>query len=303
MPPRPHVTVLMAVRDGARYLPTQLESIAAQENVDWALWASDDGSSDQSVALLHAFAKRKPGHDIRILNGPRSGPSANFLSLLCRDDIPKGLIALADQDDKWFPGKLARAADLIRDADGPPRLYGAHWVIADQNLAPIAPSPRFNRPPSLENALVQNIVSGHTTVLNSALRTIIRDVGPVSIPFHDWWIYQLAAAVGAEVVLDPEPVLLYRQHDANVAGTKRGIGPGVKRVRGLLDGTLAGWMRQNIHALRKADAYLTRDAEHLLSALPGDGAISLSILRRTGLHRQTPGGTAALYLAAGFGRL
>ena len=51
-----HVAILMGTRDGARFLRAQLDTIAAQSHRDWRLFASDDGSTDATRAILAAFA-------------------------------------------------------------------------------------------------------------------------------------------------------------------------------------------------------------------------------------------------------
>ena len=66
-----HVAIVMAVKDGARHLPEQLASIAAQSHADWSLHVSDDGSDDDSLAILQAFADQTPAR-VTIAEGPRT---------------------------------------------------------------------------------------------------------------------------------------------------------------------------------------------------------------------------------------
>ena len=99
------VTIVMATRNGAAHLAEQLDSIARQTHADWSLFVSDDGSTDDTKRILADFAR---SHPVTVVDGPRKGAAANFLSALCHPDLPLGTIALADQDDIWLPGKLAR---------------------------------------------------------------------------------------------------------------------------------------------------------------------------------------------------
>ena len=65
--------ILLAVYNGADGLPAQLDSIAAQDDPDWRLLVSDDGSHDDSDALIAAFAGRMQGRRVVRLTGPGQG--------------------------------------------------------------------------------------------------------------------------------------------------------------------------------------------------------------------------------------
>ncbi|MFN7050803.1 MAG: glycosyltransferase, partial [Gemmobacter sp.] len=108
----------MAVRNGAADLQAQLDSLVAQTHANWALVASDDGSTDDSRAILQRFAGDQAArHPVVVAEGPGRGFVRNFLSLLARPGL-SGPVALCDQDDIWFPDRLERA--LARLAALPP---------------------------------------------------------------------------------------------------------------------------------------------------------------------------------------
>ena len=81
------IEILMAVYNGQAYLSEQLDSILAQCYTDWRLLAQDDGSTDESFAILQQYAARYPDR-IRVRqNRERSGcAQKNFYSL--RNSIP-----------------------------------------------------------------------------------------------------------------------------------------------------------------------------------------------------------------------
>src|SRR5690606_22824866 len=116
----------------------QLASLAAQELDDWALWVSDDGSTDGTMAVLEAFrAERQGKNEVTIVEGPGAGSAAlNFLHLLTRPELPLGprtVVALCDQDDVWLPEKLGRGLALLADAaEDVPLLYGAQAILVDR---------------------------------------------------------------------------------------------------------------------------------------------------------------------------
>ena len=298
----PCVTILMATRNGARYLPAQLSSIARQTCRNWQLWVSDDGSTDATRDILGRFAL---GHPLRLSVGPGRGAAANFLSLLMHPDLPPGPVAFADQDDVWRQDKLARALARLADLpDQTPALYAADSVIVDRALRPLSRTLARGAQPSFANALVQNICSGHTMVLNAAAVALARQVGTSpGIRHHDWWLYQLVTGAGGRVCLDRDPVALYRQHGANVMGRATVL----SRMAPLLRGDWGAAMRDHATALRCADAVLCPAARSLrdayLDGFATAGRARVGAFVHHGMARSSPAQTLALQICAFFGRV
>ena len=113
----PPITVLMATRNGARFLGEQLDSLERQSFADWRLMVSDDGSDDGTWAMLETFLGRIGADRASLFRGPEMGATANFLSLIARTGPQDGCVAFCDQDDIWLPDKLARAAEALAGAD------------------------------------------------------------------------------------------------------------------------------------------------------------------------------------------
>lgn len=251
---------MLCTYNGADYLAEQLASYAAQSHKAWDLWVSDDGSQDATIEILQDWKTRWRGqHDVHILKGPGQGAAANFMSLLCHKNLPAGPVALSDQDDVWYPDKICRALqNLAGLAPNQPALYGALSEYTDTNLRPIGSMPALRRAPAFLNALTQNVVSGHSAVLNRAGLALVRRAGiPTGIPFHDWWLYQLLSGAGANIIVDDRIVASYRQHQQNVFGLRRGMGAGLVRIRLVFKGTYRSWIRINLTALNKASDTLT----------------------------------------------
>src|SRR5262249_19341331 len=105
--PRARVAILMCTKNGAAFIDGQLKSIADQTYQNWTLMVSDDGSSDDTVAILKRFAETDPRKTI-IRKGPGKGVCANFLSLANDPTIDADYFAFCDQDDVWHRDKLQR---------------------------------------------------------------------------------------------------------------------------------------------------------------------------------------------------
>lgn len=294
-----HVHILMGTFNGGRWLGAQLDSFLAQTHTCWTLWVSDDGSSDDTRAQLEAFASRYPGRLIRIMDGPRQGSAANFLHLLCHPDLPSGIVALSDQDDVWMPHKLERAVAQLNTAGPAPCVWSARYMISNAELKASRTSEIWSRGPSLGNAVVQNIMSGHTLTLNPAAVELMRCAEKQKVPHHDWWIYLVMMACGARALLDPELVLHYRQHNANTIGVRSSASARWRRLSGLMKGDMHAWINGNLEALDNSKKLpLTTSARELLDRWHDHRLYNkLRLLLDLNIHRQSRLETVMFYIA------
>jgi glycosyltransferase involved in cell wall biosynthesis len=228
MPPDVHVEILLATYQGARFLEEQLDSVLAQTHPHWTLVARDDGSSDETSAILQRYAARDPGR-IRVLSteGRRLGAMGNFSALL--DASTAQHVMFCDQDDVWLPEKIAltlarmQAAEAAHGASRPVLVHTDLRVV-DEALLPIADSMwRFQqtdpaRLATLPRALLQNFVTGCTAMVN---RPLLAEALPIprEARMHDWWLALVALKFGV-VESVPTATILYRQHGKNERGAK-----------------------------------------------------------------------------------
>jgi glycosyltransferase involved in cell wall biosynthesis len=323
-----HVRILMATWNGARHLPSQLDSFLAQEHRNWSLILRDDGSQDATLEHLDSFRRAHPDRRIFLLPGTvdpsnppgQRGAAANFLRLLDWADPDPGtaaaLTAFSDQDDVWLPHKLSRAIALLGDGaapEAPPAVYASRSIHTDADLQPQGFSTLHPRPPTFANALVQNVLGGNTIVLNPAATALVRRTCPAAllgdgVPFHDWWVYLVAAGAGARIINDAEPSLLYRQHGRNVLGAHVGLGGALARMGEVARGGWRGWIDRNLAALSGVADILTpahRETFEAFASLrrtPSPRA-RLAALDRLGIHRQSRAGDMVIRALAIAGRL
>ena len=308
--PGPEVCILLAVYNGKAHLPAQLESYGAQSHANWSLLAFDDGSSDGSPDLVRAFAADHPDRRIACRAGPGKGFVRNFLTLLQSLPDSAEYAALSDQDDVWFADKLERAIAALRAVPADrPAIYCAATMICDADLAPLRPSAAFRRRPDFRNALVQSIGGGNTMVLNRAavgLAAAAAAATPDPVA-HDWWLYQLVTGHDGVILRDPEPVLYYRQHGANLIGANVTWSGRITRLLALAGGRFRRWNRISLAALSTMEAGFSPAARdtlaHYRAARSGPPGHRLRHLRASGVYRQSRAGTAALYLACLLGRI
>ncbi|MEY2594585.1 MAG: hypothetical protein RI972_2274 [Pseudomonadota bacterium] len=300
----PKVAVLMCTMQGQRFLAEQLNSIATQTHPNWEIWASDDGSDDHTHSILEYYQEHWGEDRLSIHAGPAVGSTANFLSLTCRADIDTEFFAYADQDDIWEADKLERAMKWLQTVPRHvPALYGSRTQLVDERNQYIGYSPLFNRSPSFENALVQNVAGGNTMVFNRAARDLLRRAGDqVQVVAHDWWAYMVITGCGGRVHYDPYPTVRYRQHGDNQVGANISWGARLVRLRLLLKGRFRAWTDENVRALETIRPLLTEDSRTVLEDFDRSRHGSLwsrvSGLWLAGVYRQTILGNLGLVAAA-----
>ena len=247
----------MCTYNGERFVTDQLQSLASQTLTPSELVVADDGSSDRTLDEVRKFAKQAP-FPVRILEGAeRLGSSRNFerAILACQGS----LVALADQDDVWYPRKLQVQVERLEDN---PRL-GAVFSNADIVNQDLCRTGKLNVGASdLGQWRVQtpfacllryNLAQGATLVFRTELRPLVCPIPREWV--HDAWIALLISAVSA-VALLPEPLMAYRQHAQNQLG-RSSLNP--LRLRSKLGHAGAHAQRQHVK-FAQALARLSHDA-------------------------------------------
>lgn len=231
------IQILMSTYNGEKFLREQLDSILGQDCekkgiAEFSLLVRDDGSVDSTQKILQEYQGKYPDR-LQWVQGENCGVIGSFFELLRNADIHADFYALSDQDDFWMPDKLSSGILSLEKADANnsrqlsehylekevPRLYCCRPRLVDVNLSEL-PS-EIKRPPvraGFGNALIENIVTGCTAVMNKALRDLVVRQLPEFTVMHDRWLYLVASCFG-EVIYDETPHICYRQHGGNVVGT------------------------------------------------------------------------------------
>ena len=299
----PLVAILLCTYNGARFLAEQLDSLESQTHQNWIIFASDDGSSDQTLEILQQYQAKWPIGKLTIRSGPQKGFCQNFLILACDPEIKADYYAFCDQDDVWLPPKLSVALEKIavNQEALTSYVYCGRTRYVDDQLKPCGISPLFVFPRTFRNALVQSIAGGNTMVFNQVAKSLIEQAGPLDVASHDWWIYQLVTGVEGNVFYDPVPQVLYRQHAYALVGGNNSFSASMERIWMLLQGRFQNWNTQNINALKQVNHLLVKNNQEILRMFNLLRVANLKdrfrLLEVCGLYRQTRRGTLSLYLA------
>jgi glycosyltransferase involved in cell wall biosynthesis len=209
-----NVDVLLATRNGQKFIREFLDSLANQKNVTVSLFVSDDSSTDSTLVIVDSF--REKFAKLMILSGPNTGPANNFLHLM---KYSSGrFVAFADQDDIWEENHLFNSISRIKHMEQSPALTFSPTLEFPSKNTRIKPIVRHEISPNIFFA--ENVARGCTMVFNSVLRDLINRYVPASHIMHDWWVALVVSSCGS-VVYSGSPEVRYRIHDDNFIGNGR----------------------------------------------------------------------------------
>ena len=309
MPSAPRIDILMGVYNGETHLPAQLASIASQNYRNWHLTCSDDGSTDNSLRVIDGFVRQYPGQ-LTLRTGPGKGFAANFLSMLAGLPDNNQFVGFADQDDVWHAEKISHAIACMKNHDDQPALYCGRRTIWWPETERRINSPTRNRTCNFRNALIENIASGNTIVLNPIAARLAKEAAEQveGVFAHDWLLYLLVTGAGGTVIFDNgPPLILYRQHGGNAIGAAGGLQAQLNRKIGVLQGKFKHRIDRNLQALKTLGHMLTDENWQLLSEFSAARNQRLTgrihSLSRTGVFRHDRNGTIGFWGAAALGRV
>jgi hypothetical protein len=289
----------------------QIDSLRAQTDTRWTCVISDGGSSLERFRQIEEVV----GDDRRFVvsrSERRLDPYRNFERSLALAPLDAQTLALCDQDDCWYPDKLATLRAALGSAQlvyCDQRLVGADGRLLRNSLW----VGRRNDHRNLASLLVANAIPGAAMLLR-------REVAELALPFpdapgvqyHDHWLALVALARG-EVSYVDRPLYDYVQHSGAVSADVFAPAPRASRLtrrhfaigsRGWRAAYFGGYLTREVQAqtlLLRCGRWLTprkrRALEWFVSAdrsLPAFAWIALRPLRRLAGRDETLGGEAAL---------
>ena len=210
------MSVLITVRDNARFLAEAVDSVLAQTLTDLELVVVDDGSTDESPGILDGYAARDPR--VRVFHRPPSGIAAasNFGLAQCRAE----LIARLDADDIAMPDRLERQVAWMETHPDLVALGG--WMITIDASGRELDVRRYpTDPEAFRVAMLASVAMAHPASI--LRRRAVLEVGGYRSEFnyasdYDLWL-RLEERGGLANL--PEVVTRYRLHADQVTTRSR----------------------------------------------------------------------------------
>jgi len=202
----PAVTVVVPTRNRAGVCSQTLRNVLAQRDVSLEVIVVDEGSTDETPAMLASLA----ADDARVQvlrHDPARGLPAARNAGLARAACP--WIAFCDDDDLWAPDKLAAQVDAATAA-------GAAWVVTgavlvDEQLRVIGHQAVAAPGEYAARLATENIVPGGGSGVLAAT-DVVRDLGGFDESLtscEDWDLWVRLARRGDPAVVD-RPLVRYR---------------------------------------------------------------------------------------------
>lgn len=203
-------TICMATYNGEKYIKEQLESILLQINENDEIIISDDGSTDNTLAIINGIGDKR----IKLyINEKEKGYTKNFENAL--EKANGDIIFLSDQDDVWIRNKVEIMTKQLNFYD----FVVSDCYMTDEKLNVICDShfKKYHTKSGFINNLLFPRYVGSCMAFN-------RKVLKKCLPFpknqkytpHDYWISLISELCFRTKKLD-EKLMYYRRHDKNAS--------------------------------------------------------------------------------------
>lgn len=173
------VSVIMCTYNGGKFLREQIDSILTQTYPIYEFIIQDDCSTDNTYEILQEYAQQHTFIKI-YRNESNKGFNRNF-----QDAISKAqgkFVAIADQDDIWYPEKISKQINQIGNKDICITYFHKDLVYKENSMT-IVTKPSF----SLEYLVFYNSIPGHSMLLRTDFAKACFQKWDGHI-MYDWWL-------------------------------------------------------------------------------------------------------------------
>lgn len=207
----PTITVAIPAYNAADWIGETLESVLAQTVLPDEIVVVDDGSKDETAAVVERYGDR-----VRLIRQDNGGASAAYNR--CFREATSEYVAMCPADDLWEPHKIEwQRASITADptidvAFGHARYFG----LEDRD---------FGRPVTVgsqpHEQFVAAMFEGNLVAAPSALvkRSLYLQLGPFreDLACEDYEFWMRALTARARFFYDPRLMVRLRQHGANIS--------------------------------------------------------------------------------------
>lgn len=278
----PIVSVLIPSYNHGRFIEIALKDVFAQTCVDYEIVVVDDGSTDDSAAILQTYADR-----IQLFTQRNIGTYPTLNRLIAESSGK--YLAILNSDDRWAETKLMKQAALM---DSNPHVglvhTGGQFIDGEGRILPGNPL-GFEWPTTPCGNIIEALVRFNKIIASSVMvrRECFERLGNFNERLFgsgDWEMW-FRIALEYDIAFIDEPLTFYRVHGENASFKHRRIHQDDVLVR---EGTIhpnepALWKRANSRrAMRMALAhsYACLGTEHaLLRHLPEARRVYLHSLK------------------------
>ena len=246
----PRVSVVMAVRNGARFVAEAIESLQAQTLDDFELVVVDDGSTDATPGIVQALAAQDERIRLRSQGNTGYPEALNVGWRLARGEY----VAILDADDLAEPNRLERQLTYL-DEHPEVGVVGGSLLLVTGDGRPFYVAAYPATAAEVLEGLRTHCPVGHTAVLMR--RVVLEEVGGYrdAVALAEDFDLWLRVSERYPIVNLPDIVGRYRIHGAN--GSHASIRRGAEAiVRARADAAERRGEPQPLEEFELADAEL-----------------------------------------------
>jgi glycosyltransferase involved in cell wall biosynthesis len=207
-PTSPKVTVVIAAYNVARFIRETIESALAQSLRNIEVIVIDDGSTDNTQAILRSFSDDR----LILLRQENRGVSAARNVGLAAARAP--YIFFLDADDILTPGALCRMVGALDEMPEHVACFGHHIKISEDGSELSTRSylswKLLPAEHTLRNLIAKNFISGAICIRTEAARAV-RGFNPELKLGEDWEFWCRLATLGDFAAMSDDIILMYRQ--------------------------------------------------------------------------------------------
>jgi glycosyltransferase involved in cell wall biosynthesis len=217
MSSNPIVSVCVASYNHARFLPAMMDGLLSQTFRDFEIVVVDDGSTDNSMEVLQAYANRNP-EIMRVYTHPNGRNLGISATVNLGFQMARGKYwCMHDSDDVSYPDRLERQVAFLESCPNVGWVYGIADRIDDNgaHLDGLFGSDLSSCMDLVERFIWDNPIAAVTTIIR---RDCALQVGPwdETVLYSDWE-YWMRLASHCSPAFVPGSVIQYRVHGRNTS--------------------------------------------------------------------------------------
>lgn len=221
----PAVSVIMPAYNVAPYIAEAISSVLAQTFTDYELIVVDDGSTDETAAIVRTFMGRDPR--IVLVQQENRGLAAARNAALRAASAP--LLALLDSDDIWAPEFLAEQVAILDARPDVDIVTGNAWTLGShEDGLPARPTPDPRPAPNLATILTDELSVFIMSVFRRRVYETIGGFDDMLRTNEDFDFWLRAAIAGFVFARNDKPLGYYRRRDDSLSASQ------VRMLRGAL---------------------------------------------------------------------
>ena len=208
------VSVIMPAYNAGPFIADAVESVLAQTGVDFELLVADDGSTDDTGAIL---ARHAADPRVRLTRNPRTRGAAATRNALLRAARGR-YVTPCDADDLLLPGNLSRQADYLDQHPEIGVVYANTLMLRLDGAQRLAAAPEIlGQDCNHTWDLRENVVNHGGSMSRRALVEQVGGYDESAPTVDDWSLWLKMAEITRIHFLAGEVLYVWRRHHPSLS--------------------------------------------------------------------------------------